>query len=60
MSGIKDAERRKNKRYMVQDNVFAVFRSSPNASSLVNIVDISRGGFAFKFVGMEEISQRPF
>jgi c-di-GMP-binding flagellar brake protein YcgR len=59
-SGIKNTERRKNKRYMVQDNVFAVFRLGPNSSSLVNIVDISRGGFAFKFVGMEEISRDQF
>ncbi len=51
---IKNTERRKNRRYMVQDNVFAVFRRWPNSSSLVNIVDISRGGFAF--VGMDEIS----
>ena len=59
-SGIKQADRRKNKRYMVRDNVFAVFRSSPNASSLANIVDISRGGFAFKLVGMEDISNDCF
>ena len=45
---------------MVRDNVFAVFRSGPNASSLVNIVDISRGGFAFKLVGMEDISNDRF
>ena len=60
VSGIKNTERRKNKRYMVQDNVFAVFRLWPNSSSLVNIVDISRGGFAFEFVGMDEISQDRF
>ena len=59
-SDIKQAERRKNKRYMVRDNVFAVFRSSPNASNLVNIVDISRGGFAFKLVGMEGILKDRF
>jgi len=45
---------------MVRDNVFAVFRSSPKASSLANIVDISRGGFAFKLVGMEDISNDRF
>ena len=60
VSGIKQAERRKNKRYTVKDNVFAVFRLGPNSSSLVNIVDISRGGFAFKFVGMEDISRDRF
>jgi len=60
VSGIKNTERRKAKRYMVKDNVFAVFRLGPNSSSLVNIVDISRGGFAFKFVGMEEISRNRF
>ena len=60
ISDIKEIQRRKYKRYMVQDNVFAVFRLWPNSSSLVNIVDISRGGFAFDFVGMDEISQDRF
>ena len=60
VSDIKPTERRKNKRYMVKDNVFAVFRLGHNSSSLANIVDISRGGFAFKFVGMEDISRDQF
>ncbi|MBW1894439.1 MAG: PilZ domain-containing protein [Deltaproteobacteria bacterium] len=60
ISDIKEIQRRKYKRYMVQDNVFAVFRLGPNSSRLVNIVDISRGGFAFKFVGKDEMSQDRF
>ena len=60
VSDIKEAERRKNKRYMVQDNVFAVLKLGLNSSRLINIVDISRTGFAFKSVGLNEIDQKRF
>jgi hypothetical protein len=60
VSHIKETERRKEKRYTVQDDVFAVFRLGHNSSSLVNILDISKSGFAFKFVGKDEIYQDRF
>lgn len=62
MSGsiLKETERRKNRRYTVQENVFAVFRLGSKSSSLVSIADISRGGFAFTFMGMDDIHRDRF
>lgn len=47
MEGKKLAERRRLKRFKVQDGAFAVFR--PESTKLGQIIDISHEGLAFKY-----------
>lgn len=52
-------ERRKHKRFHVQDGAFAVLR--PHYAELLGqIIDISRGGVSFRYIASEELSNGSF
>lgn len=50
-------ERREHKRFQVQSGAFAFPRAY--ARKLWQIIDISRGGLAFRYVAPEEMPQEP-
>jgi hypothetical protein len=52
ISGKNPIERRKHKRFKVQYGAFAVFQS--NVKKLGQIIDISRGGLAFRYLANGE------
>lgn len=49
-------ERRKHKRFLVQDDAIAVLR--PNVDKRGPIIDISRGGLAFGYITSKDSSDR--
>ena len=49
-------ERRKHKRFLVQDDAIAVLR--PNVDKRGPIIDISRGGLAFDYITGKDSSDR--
>lgn len=51
-------ERRKHKRFLVQDDAIAVLR--PNVDKRGPIIDISRGGLAFGYITSKDSSERSF
>jgi hypothetical protein len=52
ISGKNPIERRKHKRFKVQYGAFAIFQS--NVKKLGQIIDISRGGLAFRYIANGE------
>jgi len=56
----KIVERRKHKRFQVEDGKFAVLRRPwPHPTTLGQIIDISMGGLAFRYIAGEERSHQP-
>jgi hypothetical protein len=50
-------ERRKHKRFQVQDSAFVVLRApGPHSTKVGQIVDMSRQGLAFRYIASEERS----
>ena len=48
-------ERRKHKRFQVQDSVFVVLRAPwPRSAKVGQIIDMSRHGLAFRYIAGEE------
>jgi hypothetical protein len=56
----KIVERRKDKRFQAEDGAAAVFRRPwPHSTRLGQIIDISKGGLAFRYIAGEEQSHGP-
>lgn len=51
-------ERRKHQRFQVQDGAFAIL--SPDFCNWGQIIDISRGGLAFRYTGSEQLPNASF
>jgi hypothetical protein len=51
-------ERRKHQRFQVQDGAFAVL--TPDFCNWSQIIDISRGGLAFCYTGLEQLPNASF
>ena len=57
MDGKGFVERRKHKRFQVQENTFALLRAQ--VSKLGRVIDISKGGLAFRYVSIGERLKGP-